>query len=83
MSTIDSPCIACCKLDTHKVCIGCYRHITEIANWNRKTAAELNDIMQRVAERKQQYASLNHNDIATTAITQAEWQAAKVKARLS
>ena len=39
--------------------------------------------MQQVAMRKQQYAGLNHHSIATSPITQAEWQAAKVKARLS
>ncbi|MDP4529428.1 DUF1289 domain-containing protein [Alkalimonas delamerensis] len=83
MSRIESPCIACCKLDQHKVCIGCYRHIAEIANWNRKSEAELAAIMQQVAARKQQYAHLNHQTIATSPITQAEWQAAKIKARLS
>ncbi|MCC5851967.1 MAG: DUF1289 domain-containing protein [Alkalimonas sp.] len=83
MSRIESPCIACCKLDQHKVCIGCYRHIGEIANWNRKSEAELAAIMQQVAKRKQQYAHLNHQTIDTSPITQAEWQAAKIKARLS
>ncbi|MCC5824550.1 DUF1289 domain-containing protein [Alkalimonas sp.] len=83
MSRIDSPCIACCKLDQQKICIGCYRHISEIANWNRKTDAELNAIMRQVAIRKEQYANINHHSIETSPITQAEWQAAKIKARLS
>ncbi|SEA31583.1 DUF1289 domain-containing protein [Alkalimonas amylolytica] len=83
MSRIDSPCIASCKLDQDKICIGCYRHISEIANWNRKTDTELDAIMQQVARRKRQYADMNHHSIETSPITQAEWQAAKIKARLS
>ncbi|MDP4537335.1 DUF1289 domain-containing protein [Alkalimonas collagenimarina] len=81
--SIDSPCIACCKLDAKKVCIGCYRHISEIANWNRKSDAELQQIMQQVAQRKMQYQQHDLTEIETSPITQAEWQAAKVKARLS
>jgi predicted Fe-S protein YdhL (DUF1289 family) len=81
--TIDSPCIACCKLDAEKVCIGCYRHISEIANWNRKTDSELQAIMQLVTQRKIQYQQLDLQQMATSPITQAEWQAAKIKARLS
>ncbi|MCH8538991.1 MAG: DUF1289 domain-containing protein [Alkalimonas sp.] len=81
--SIDSPCIACCKLDAEKICIGCYRHIAEIANWNRKSEPELQAIMQRVAERKLQYQQLDLQHLATSPITQAEWQAAKIKARLS
>lgn len=81
--SIDSPCIACCKLDADKVCIGCYRHIAEIANWNRKSDAELQAIMQQVAQRKHRYQQQDLQQIKTSPITQAEWQAAKVKARLS
>ena len=81
--SIDSPCIACCKLDAEKVCIGCYRHISEIANWNRKTEPELQAIMQQVAKRKTRYQQLDERQIKTSPITQAEWQAAKIKARLS
>lgn len=81
--SIDSPCIACCKLDAKKVCIGCYRHISEIANWNRKSDAELQHILLQVAERKTQYQQLDLEQLETSPITQAEWQAAKIKARLS
>ncbi|WP_341504001.1 DUF1289 domain-containing protein [Gallaecimonas sp. GXIMD4217] len=34
MST-QSSCIACCALNDDHVCVGCYRSIYEIANWNR------------------------------------------------
>ncbi|GGW66116.1 DUF1289 domain-containing protein [Alishewanella tabrizica] len=74
---IESPCVACCKLDEHKVCVGCYRHINEIVDWNRRSEAELAAIMQQVTERKQRYHLLDINKMQTSAITQAEWQAAK------
>lgn len=74
---IESPCVACCKLDSAKVCIGCYRHISEIVDWNRRSEAELAAIMQQVAARKTAYEQQNLSAIATSPITQAEWQAAK------
>lgn len=81
--SVDSPCIACCKLDAEKICIGCYRHISEIANWNRKTTEELQAIMQQVTKRQERYQRLDQHAIETSPITQAEWQAAKIKSRLS
>lgn len=74
---IESPCVACCKLDEHKVCVGCYRHINEIVDWNRRSEAELTAIMQQVAARKAAYQQQDLTTIATSPITQAEWQAAK------
>lgn len=77
LKMIESPCVACCKLDSAKVCIGCYRHISEIVDWNRRSEAELAAIMQQVAARKIQYQQQDLTQLATSAITQAEWQAAK------
>ncbi len=37
---MDSPCIASCKLNADKICIGCYRHIEEIVDWNKRSDAE-------------------------------------------
>lgn len=74
---IDSPCIANCKLDSAKICIGCYRHISEIVDWNSRSDSELSAIMQKVIERKVQYQQQNLNSIQTSPITQAEWLAAK------
>lgn len=79
---IESPCVACCKLDEHKVCVGCYRHINEIVDWNRRSEAELTAIMQQVAARKAAYEQQNLNTITTSPITQAEWLAAKQARRL-
>lgn len=39
--------------------------------------------MQQVAQRKMLYQQHDLTEIETSPITQAEWQAAKVKARLS
>jgi len=74
---IESPCVASCKLDQHKVCIGCYRHITEIVDWNRRSDTELSAIIQKVTERKVQYQQQDLRSIQTSPITQAEWLAAK------
>ena len=77
--TIASPCVACCKLDEHKVCVGCYRHINEIVDWNRQSEPELELIMQKVALRREHYRQQGAINIATSPITQAEWQAAKAQ----
>lgn len=74
---IESPCVACCKLDEHKVCVGCYRHINEIVDWNRRSEAELAAIMQQVALRKATYEQQDIATVPTSPITQAEWLAAK------
>jgi hypothetical protein len=83
LKMIESPCVACCKLDSAKVCIGCYRHISEIVDWNRRSEAELAAIMQQVAARKIQYQQQDLTQLATSAITHAEWQAAKQASKRS
>ena len=79
---LESPCVACCRLNSEKLCVGCYRHISEIVDWNKRSDAENSAILQKVAQRK--IKAEQTTDIAgpTTAITQAEWQAAKTAARL-
>lgn len=56
MSTpIESPCVAVCQIDTESdVCRGCFRTLTEIANWGRMSPDERRAIMQRLPQR--------HND---------------------
>ncbi|MBU2277268.1 MAG: DUF1289 domain-containing protein [Gammaproteobacteria bacterium] len=72
---MDSPCIASCKLNSDKICIGCYRHIEEIVDWNKRTEAEQLTIIASLSERKRQIDVIA--DAPTSAITQAEWQATK------
>jgi uncharacterized protein len=79
---VESPCVACCRLNSAKVCVGCYRHITEIVDWNRRADAENYAILQKVADRKQRAELQGLPDEETSPITQAEWQAAKLNARL-
>lgn len=73
---MDSPCIASCKLNADKICIGCYRHIEEIVDWNKRSDAEHALIYQKLAERKALLANAPAPE-QTSAITQAEWQQAK------
>ncbi len=76
-SLIESPCVACCRLNSEKVCVGCYRHISEIVDWNRRTDEENSAILQKVAIRMHEATSQNFPDTETRPITQAEWLAAK------
>ncbi len=78
---LESPCVACCRLNSDKLCVGCYRHITEIVDWNKRSDVENAAILQKVALRKAQAEQQGHTDELTTAITQAEWQAAKLAAK--
>ncbi len=74
---MDSPCIASCKLNADKICLGCFRHIEEIVDWNKKTEPEQQAIYQAIAIRQQQLATVTLSSAGTSPITQAEWQQAK------
>jgi hypothetical protein len=37
---IASPCTDVCKLDSHGICLGCFRKKEEIANWLQMTDRE-------------------------------------------
>lgn len=74
---MDSPCIASCKLNADKICVGCYRHIEEIVGWNKKSDAEHLAIYQAIALRQQNLAQIPLTAQTTSPITQAEWQQAK------
>ena len=78
---VESPCMACCRLNADKVCVGCYRHISEIVDWNRRTDEQNSAILQQVAERKWQASLAGFTEQHTSPITQAEWQAAKQQLR--
>ena len=30
---VPSPCVEVCQLDAEQVCLGCHRHLSEIAEW--------------------------------------------------
>lgn len=69
-----SPCIACCRLNTAKICTGCYRHITEIVGWNRFSEQEKLQVRTACQTRK---VAVDAGPIGDTPITQAEWQLGK------
>jgi len=71
---MDSPCVACCKLNNDKICTGCYRHIEEIVDWNKRPDAEQMLILERCAARR---AQVDAQQSPTTAITSVEWQQAR------
>lgn len=78
---IESPCVASCRLNADKLCVGCFRHITEIVDWNKRTDSENYAILQHVAKRKMQAQQRGTIEGITSPITQAEWQAAKQQLR--
>ncbi|WP_445768475.1 DUF1289 domain-containing protein [Rheinheimera sp.] len=78
---VESPCVASCRLNADKFCVGCFRHITEIVDWNKRTDSENYAILQDVAKRKHQAQQSGAAEGETSPITQAEWQAAKQQVR--
>ncbi len=79
---MDSPCVASCKLNADKICVGCFRHIDEIVDWNKKTDQTHLEIFAKISARKNAYLECEHLGLTPsvntlTAITQAEWQQAK------
>lgn len=49
---IETPCVNICEIDpVEKICIGCYRSITEIGLWSRMSAEERREIMAELPGR--------------------------------
>ena len=48
---VPSPCIGVCRLDERQLCVGCGRHLGEIAEWPNAPAARRIAILRAVAER--------------------------------
>ena len=52
MKSVASPCIGTCLLDPDiPECIGCYRTIKEIQNWNKYSNEEKTKVLIRVQKR--------------------------------
>lgn len=48
-----SPCVGICLMDpATRLCRGCLRRVEEIAAWYEASAAEKDEILARVAERR-------------------------------
>ncbi|HEV2321533.1 MAG TPA: DUF1289 domain-containing protein, partial [Gammaproteobacteria bacterium] len=52
MDPIASPCIGICALDDDEYCLGCRRHIGEIAAWTRLSEDERRRILGELPERR-------------------------------
>ncbi|MGV2873323.1 DUF1289 domain-containing protein [Colwellia sp. E150_009] len=47
-----SPCVRNCCLDQNDICLGCYRHISEIIGWQEKSESEKKEILACCNQRK-------------------------------
>ncbi len=47
-----SPCVRKCCLDENDVCLGCYRHVSEIIGWRDKSESQKKEILARSNQRK-------------------------------
>lgn len=54
LSAPTSPCIQVCTLDERAYCLGCYRHLEEIARWGRMSAEEQWAVIAALGERRRQ-----------------------------
>lgn len=72
---MESPCVACCRLNEEKICVGCYRHMDEIVDWRKKTPEEYQQIASNIQQRKALARSLGE----TVPMTEAEWKAARAR----
>ncbi len=72
---VESPCVACCRLNEDKICVGCYRHMDEIVDWRKKTPAEYQQISLNIQQRKAVARSLGE----TVPMSEAEWKAARAR----
>lgn len=48
----ESPCIGICQVDSHQICQGCFRNLSEIGRWRVASADEKHSILSRVRSRK-------------------------------
>ncbi|RVT45807.1 DUF1289 domain-containing protein [Rheinheimera sediminis] len=72
---MESPCVACCRLNEEKICVGCYRHMDEIVDWRKKTPEDYQQIAIRIEQRK----AAARNQGETVPMTEAEWKAARAR----
>ena len=49
---VPSPCISLCRLDEHKVCLGCHRHVEDIREWRSADDQRRRVIVAQAERRK-------------------------------
>lgn len=52
---IKSPCVRNCCLDHKDICLGCFRHISEITGWGTATDERKKQLLELAQERKKNY----------------------------
>lgn len=52
-STVKSPCRLVCRLNETGMCVGCYRMLDEIANWENMSNEERFDVLRKAHLRMQ------------------------------
>lgn len=55
---IESPCVRNCCLDNKDVCLGCFRHISEITGWGSASTERKKQVLSLATERKKHYKHL-------------------------
>ncbi|KAF7599495.1 MAG: DUF1289 domain-containing protein [Candidatus Dactylopiibacterium carminicum] len=50
-----SPCVRRCCLDDHNVCLGCFRHVSEITGWQEADAVARTAILLRCEQRRAEH----------------------------
>jgi uncharacterized protein len=51
-SEVESPCRSICKLDSHNICIGCYRKSSEINFWTTYSNQQKLEVIERAEARR-------------------------------
>ncbi|NOH72004.1 DUF1289 domain-containing protein [Vibrio pectenicida] len=52
---VPSPCVRLCCLNEEDICLGCYRTLTEILDWNTFSSEEKIKVTARCAKRKKSF----------------------------
>lgn len=62
-----SPCVARCGLNEEDFCMGCFRHIDEIVTWSSASDEQQQQIIDKLADRKQQFLGETNNQTQSRA----------------
>jgi uncharacterized protein len=52
--TVKSPCQLICTYDDERICIGCYRSMEEVSNWDSLTNEEKQKVIDNTNKRREQ-----------------------------
>ena len=55
MTTIESPCVRNCCLDSNDICMGCFRSLAEITQWTLVDNSTRQEFLKNASDRKSKY----------------------------